>query len=46
MATGLAWDTLLALLESECGAGKREWHQYSKKAAPSLRVRRGERTIV
>ena len=46
MAAGLAWDTLLAQLESECGAGTREWHQYSKKAAPSLRVKRGERTIV
>jgi hypothetical protein len=46
MATGLAWDSLLALLESECGAGKREWYQYSKNAPPSLRVKRGERTVV
>lgn len=46
MATGIVWETLLEKLESECGAGTREWHQYSKKAPPSLRVKRGARTIV
>jgi hypothetical protein len=40
------WDTLLAQLESECGAGTREWHHYLKTAAPSLRVKHGGRTIV
>ena len=46
MASGILWDTLLARLESECGAGIREWHQYSKKAPASLKVKRGDRTIV
>lgn len=46
MEQGILWESLLARLESECGAGKREWHQYAKKAPPSLRVKKGERTIV
>lgn len=46
MAFGILWDTLLARLESECGAGTRQWHQYSKKAPASLKVKRGDRTIV
>jgi hypothetical protein len=46
MEHGEIWETLLARLESECGAGKRVWHQYSKKVPAALRVKKGERTIV
>ena len=46
MEHGPLWETILSRLESECGAGNRGWHQYSKKVSPSLRVKKGDRTIV
>jgi hypothetical protein len=41
-----AWDTLIADLGSELGAGTLEWKCYSPKAGWSVCLKRGKRTIV
>jgi len=40
------WDQLLAGLDRDCGANVHEWKSYSRKDGWSLRVKRGEQTVV
>jgi len=40
------WDALVDGLAKEQGIDVREWNSYSKKAGWSLKLKRGERTIV
>ncbi|HEY3351696.1 MAG TPA: DUF3788 family protein [Polyangia bacterium] len=40
------WDRLVATLTREHGVATHEWHCYSRQAGWSLRLKRGERTIV
>ena len=40
------WDQLLRALADELGAAVHEWHSYSPKAGWSLKVKRGDRTMV
>ena len=40
------WDQLLTELADELKLPAREWNSYSKKAGWSLRVKRGDRTIL
>ncbi len=44
-ATRVLWDRLLSDL-AELGADAQEWHSYSPKYGWSLKLKRGERTIV
>jgi hypothetical protein len=40
------WEELAAALEKELGITAREWNSYSRKAGWSLKLKRGERTIL
>lgn len=40
------WDELLQQLADDLGVDGQEWNSYSKKAGWSLKVKRGDRTIL